>query len=43
MKTWEAMEKLQEIGLARNIGTSNMTIAKLELLVRDASIKPAAN
>jgi len=43
MKTWEAMEKLQEIGLARNIGTSNMTIAKLDLLLRDASIKPAAN
>jgi len=43
MKTWEAMEKLQGLGLVRNIGTSNMTIAKLELLLRDASIKPAAN
>jgi diketogulonate reductase-like aldo/keto reductase len=43
MKTWEAMEKLHGMGLARNIGTSNMTIPKLELLLRDASIKPACN
>ena len=27
----------------RHIGTSNMTIAKLELLLRDARIKPAVN
>ena len=31
------------MGLVRNIGTSNMTIPKLELLLRDASIKPACN
>jgi diketogulonate reductase-like aldo/keto reductase len=43
MKTWEAMESLLERGLVRNIGTSNMTIPKLELLLRDASVKPAAN
>jgi len=43
MKTWEAMEKLVGMGLVRNIGTSNMTIPKLELLLRDASIKPACN
>lgn len=43
MKTWEAMEGLLARGLVRNIGTSNMTIPKLELLLRDASVKPAAN
>jgi len=43
MKTWEAMENLLALGLVRNIGTSNMTIAKLDLLLRDASVKPACN
>ena len=43
MKTWQAMEKLVDMGLVRNIGTSNMTTAKLELLLRDARIKPAVN
>jgi alcohol dehydrogenase (NADP+) len=43
MKTWRQMEKLVEMGLVRNIGTSNMTIPKLKLLLRDAKIKPAAN
>lgn len=43
MKTWGQMEKLVELGLARNIGTSNMTRAKLELLLQDAGIKPAVN
>jgi diketogulonate reductase-like aldo/keto reductase len=43
MKTWRAMEKLVERGLVRHIGTSNMTIPKLKLLLRDAEIKPACN
>ena len=43
MKTWRQMEKLVEMGLVRNIGTSNMTIPKLKLLLRDAKVKPAAN
>ena len=43
MKTWRQMEKLVEMGLVRHIGTSNMTIPKLNLLLRDAEIKPAAN
>lgn len=30
-------------GLVKNIGTSNMTIPKLELVLRDARIKPAVN
>ncbi len=43
MKTWRQMEKLVDMGLVRHIGTSNMTIPKLRLLLRDARIKPAVN
>lgn len=43
MKTWRQLEKLVESGRVRHIGTSNMTIPKLKLLLRDASVKPAAN
>ena len=43
MKTWRQMEKLVDLGLVRHIGTSNMTIPKLKLLLRDARIKPAVN
>ena len=43
MATWAQMERLVARGLVRNIGTSNMTIPKLELLLRDAAIAPAAN
>jgi len=43
MKTWRQLEKLVERGLTRHIGTSNMTIPKLKLVLRDAAIKPAAN
>ncbi len=43
MKTWTQMEALVEKGLVRHIGSSNMTIAKLKLLLRDAKIKPACN
>ena len=43
MRTWSGMEKLVEMGLTRHIGTSNMTVAKLKLVLRDARIKPAVN
>ena len=43
MKTWRAMEKLVDLKLVRHIGTSNMTIPKLKLVLRDARIKPAVN
>jgi len=43
MRTWRQMEQLADRGLARHIGTSNMTIPKLKLLLRDARIKPAVN
>jgi alcohol dehydrogenase (NADP+) len=41
--TWRQMEQLVEKGLVKNIGTSNMTIPKLKLLLRDSKIKPACN
>jgi alcohol dehydrogenase (NADP+) len=43
MRTWRRMEKLVDAGLVRHIGTSNVTIPKLELILRDARIKPAVN
>lgn len=43
METWSAMERLVDDGLVRYIGTSNMSVAKLELLIRDARIAPAVN
>jgi len=43
MVAWRQMEKLVEMGLVRNIGTSNMTIPKMKLLLKDARIKPAVN
>ncbi len=43
MRTWRQMEQLVDMGLARHIGTSNMTVPKLRLLLRDARIKPAVN
>lgn len=43
MKTWAQMEQLKDMGLVRNIGTSNMTIAKMKLLLDRCKIKPAVN
>ena len=43
LKTWRQMEQLVEMGSVRHIGSSNMTIPKLQLLLRDARIKPACN
>lgn len=43
MKTWRQMERLVKAGLVKHIGTSNMTVPKLKLLLRDAEIKPACN
>jgi diketogulonate reductase-like aldo/keto reductase len=43
MKTWAAMEELAKRGLVRHIGTSNMTVPKLKLVLRDAKIRPAVN
>lgn len=43
MIAWRQMEQLVELGLVRNIGTSNMTVPKMKLLLRDAQIKPVIN
>jgi alcohol dehydrogenase (NADP+) len=43
MRTWRKMEQLVDMGLVRHIGTSNMTVPKLKLVLRDARIRPAAN
>lgn len=43
MKTWRQMETLVDMGLVRHIGTSNMSVPKLKLLLRDAKIKPVTN
>src|ERR1022692_4009390 len=43
MRTWRRVEELVDCGLVRHIGTSNMTIPKMKLLLRDVRIKPVAN
>ncbi len=43
LKIWRRLEGLVDRGLVRNIGTSNMTIPKLQQLLRDARIRPAVN
>jgi len=43
LATWREMERLVSLGLVRHIGTSNMTIPKLELLLADARIRPVVN
>lgn len=43
LRTWRQMEELVRLGLVRHIGTSNMTVPKLKLLLEDVQIQPAAN
>jgi alcohol dehydrogenase (NADP+) len=43
MRTWRQLEELVDLGLVRHIGTSNMTVPKLRLVLRDARIAPACN
>ncbi len=43
MRTWRKMEELVDRGLVRHIGTSNVTIPKMDLLLRDARINPVVN
>ncbi|MCL2342352.1 MAG: aldo/keto reductase [Firmicutes bacterium] len=43
MSVWRQMEKLVDMGLARAIGTSSMTIPKMEELWPLARVKPACN
>ncbi|MDA3847698.1 MAG: aldo/keto reductase [Vallitaleaceae bacterium] len=43
MGTWQQMERLVDMGLVKNIGTSNMTIAKFKAVWHLMRIKPAIN
>jgi alcohol dehydrogenase (NADP+) len=43
MAVWRQMEELVRSGLVRSLGTSNMTIPKMELLLADAEILPVIN
>lgn len=40
MSVWRQMEKLQEMGLVKTIGMSNMTVSKLEKVLPLCRIKP---
>ena len=42
METWRACERLVDMGLVKPIGMSNMTIPKLEAVLPQCRIKPAA-
>jgi alcohol dehydrogenase (NADP+) len=43
LRLWRSLESLVDEGLVRHLGTSNVTIPKLELLLRDARIAPQLN
>ena len=43
LRTWAALESLVDRGLVRHLGTSNVTIAKLERILADVRIAPALN
>ncbi|GAA2032175.1 aldo/keto reductase [Pseudokineococcus marinus] len=43
MRLWRALEDLVDDGVVRHLGTSNMTVPKLRLLLRDARVLPALN
>lgn len=43
MVTWRQMEQLVDMGLVKNIGTSNMTVAKFEAVWDQMTVKPAVN
>ena len=43
MQTWKGLERLKERGLVRHIGTSNMTVSKLQRVLSDAETPPDVN
>eukprot|EP00891_Asterochloris_glomerata_P002047 jgi/Astpho2/2047/Aster-00543 len=42
-KTWEGMEEVQREGLAKNVGVSNMSIKKMQDVLKYAKVRPAVN
>jgi len=42
MQVWRQMERLQDAGLVKNIGMSNMTVKKLESVLPHCRIRPVA-
>lgn len=43
MKTYRQLERLADMGLARHIGVSNVTVPKLRRVLHDCRIKPMVN
>jgi alcohol dehydrogenase (NADP+) len=43
MALWHALEALVDEGVVRHLGTSNVTIPKLQLVLRDARVAPQLN
>ena len=43
METWQAMESLVDQGLVRHLGTSNVTVPKLRMILADARVRPSLN
>lgn len=43
MALWRALEGLVDEGVVQHLGTSNMTVPKLRLVLRDARVLPALN
>lgn len=43
MQVYRQLESLADMGLAKHIGISNVSISKLKLIIRDCRIKPAVN
>ncbi|KAJ0170130.1 hypothetical protein K1T71_014058 [Dendrolimus kikuchii] len=41
METWQGMEDMQKLGLAKAIGVSNFNKEQLERVIREGSIRPA--
>lgn len=41
--TWKGMEKVYKSGKAKAIGVSNLSVPKLERLLKTAEVVPAAN
>ena len=43
LEVWRGLERLRARGLARHIGTSNMTVAKLRAVLPEMAVRPYAN